>query len=177
MRQWEKNAQGDVRVIGGEILLNHYMAKEAVMPMWCAPTSKFNWADNQVVETLSWTSDPENDADGAPIVYDATNQRWMDTDKQKIWMEYVVEVSTKSATKINAAPPRLTASHCSMAWQSQLAHNRDEAVKNYCKRYTRKIARTWVDSADKGLEMRALLEEKSGATGDSMADQREEEDF
>ena len=176
-RQWDKNAQDDLRAIGGEILVNHYMRKEAQMPMWCAPTSTFSWAENQCQEPLHWNDDPENDADGNPIVYDATNQRWLKADKQQIWMEHIVEVSTKSATKVNAAPPKWTASHCSLAWQVQLAANRDEAIKNYCKSHTRKVARTWIDAVKQGLQMRAVLEEKSGAIGDSMADQREEEDF
>jgi len=129
-RQWDKNAQDDMRAMGGEIMVEHYMGKEMIMPMWCAPASKFNWVDNQCIETLSWESDPEKDENGEVIVYDAMNQRWMNTDKQKIWMEYVAEVSTKSCTKVNAAPPKWSASHCSLAWQSQLAHNRDGPVKN-----------------------------------------------
>ena len=60
---------------------------------------------------------------------------------------------------------------------SQLAANRDEAVKNYCKEHTRRVARTWLDSVSEGHKMRAKLEEKCGAVGDSLADQREEEDY
>ena len=148
-RQWDKNAKDDMRAIGGEVLMDHYMGKEAVIPLWCAPTSTFVWADNKCTETLHWEDDPEKHGDGNPITYDATNQRWMHGDKQEIWMEFVVSISTKSATKVNSAPPILSASYCSLAWQSQLASNRDEAVKNYCKRYTRKVARTWVDAANK----------------------------
>ena len=48
LRQWDKNAQGDMRAMGGEIMVDHYMGTESVMPMWCAPTSKFNWTGNQV---------------------------------------------------------------------------------------------------------------------------------
>jgi len=176
-RQWDKNAKDDLRMIGGEILVNQYLGKETIMPMWCAPISTFSWVDNQCQETLRWEDDPEKDSDGNPIEYNEINQRWMSADKQKIWMEFVVEVSTKSATRVNAAPPKWTASHCSLSWQSQLAANRDEAVKNYCKSHTRKVARTWIDGTEHGHKMRAVLEEKSGATGDSMADQREEEDF
>ena len=176
-RQWDKNAQDDMRAIGGEIMQNHYLGKELIMPSWCAPTSTFSWNDNKCTEKLHWNDDPENDSDGNPIVYGATNQRWLERDKQTIWMEYVVEVSTKSVTKSNAAPPVLSANYCSFAWQNQLAVNRDEAVKNYCKKYTRKVARTWVDSVKKGIDMRKVLEEKSGAIGDAMADQHEEENF
>ena len=142
-RVWDRNAQDQLREIGGEIMVDHYMGKELTMPMFCAPISSFSWQDNQCHETLRWEDDPEQDADGNPIAYDeVTNPRWMATTKQKEWMEFIAEVSTKSATKTNVAPPKWTASYCSLAWQSQLANNRDEAVKNYCKRYTRKVART-----------------------------------
>ena len=38
-RQWDKNAQDDMRAMGGEIMVDHHMGKELIMPMWCAPTS------------------------------------------------------------------------------------------------------------------------------------------
>ena len=45
-RQWDKKAIDDMRTIGGEILVQHYKGHEVIMPMWCAPTSSFTWADN-----------------------------------------------------------------------------------------------------------------------------------
>ena len=138
-RQWDKNAKRRCQD-------DRYLGKETIMPMWCAPISTFSWVDNQCQETLRWENDPENDSDGNPIEYNEVNQRWMSADKPKIWMEFVVEVSTKSATRVNAAPPKWTASHCSLSWQSQLAANRDEAVKNYCKSHTRKASRDVIGS-------------------------------
>ena len=168
-RVWDRNAQDDLREKGGGILAEHYLGVEIQMPLFCAPSSTFSWAENQCQETLHWNDEPVNGADGEAIVYTDLNPRWTKEMKQKEWMEFIAQVSTKSATRANAEPPKWNAAYCSLAWQSQLAHNRDEAVKNYCKKHTRKTARTWVDSCDKGLYMRAKLEEKSGAVGDSMA--------
>ena len=33
-RQWDKNAKDDMRAIGGEVLMDHYMGEEAVLPLW-----------------------------------------------------------------------------------------------------------------------------------------------